>query len=64
MDIKRLRKEMGLTQQELAVKLGIGVTTVSRWERGTTRPSRMALKLLEIAKRKAWDEIIKRERGR
>lgn len=38
---------MGLTQQELAIKLGVSVTTVARWESGVTHPSRMALKLLE-----------------
>jgi DNA-binding transcriptional regulator YiaG len=33
--IKTLRKKWGLSQQELATLLGVGIATVSRWERGT-----------------------------
>jgi transcriptional regulator with XRE-family HTH domain len=32
--IQQLRKERGLSQQELATILGVGVATVSRWETG------------------------------
>lgn len=34
--LKKLREEAGLSQQELASSIGVGVTTVSRWERGVS----------------------------
>jgi putative transcriptional regulator len=34
--LKKLRDEAGLSQQELASTIGVGVTTVSRWERGVS----------------------------
>lgn len=37
-DIRKLRQEKRLTQQELAVKLGVGIATVKRWEAGESRP--------------------------
>ncbi|MDD7758803.1 MAG: helix-turn-helix transcriptional regulator [Aerococcus suis] len=39
MDLKQARKESGLTQQELATKLGVGQPTVSSWEKGRTNPN-------------------------
>lgn len=46
-----VRKSLGLTQDAFAAKLGVTPMTVKRWEKGTTKPSRMARKLLEeIAK--------------
>ena len=36
--IKEKRLETGLTQKEFADKLMIGVTAVSKWERGVTYP--------------------------
>lgn len=47
MDIKELRLKMKLTQQELAFKLGVAVTTIARWESGVSRPRKMALILIE-----------------
>ncbi|MBQ9315148.1 MAG: helix-turn-helix transcriptional regulator [Clostridia bacterium] len=37
--IKRLRKERGLTQQELASIVGITATGVSYWESGNSMPN-------------------------
>src|SRR5262245_49856693 len=37
-DIKRIRKSMGLTQQEFAAKLGVSFGAVNRWERGHNEP--------------------------
>ena len=39
--IKRLRGELGLTQQVLAYRLGVSYTTVNRWENEQTKPSRL-----------------------
>lgn len=37
-NIKRLRKENGYTQKELADKLNVGLTSVSAWETGRSKP--------------------------
>lgn len=44
--IRSLRERVGLTQEELAQALGITVGTVSRWEKGRFRPSRLARTLI------------------
>ena len=36
--LKQLRKEKGLTQEELAEKMGVARRTVSRWETGNNMP--------------------------
>lgn len=52
MDIKATRKAMGLTQAELAQKLGIDHSTVSRLESGKLIPSERDLLAVEaLAKR-------------
>ena len=48
LDIKKLRKKSGLTQVEFAARLGVDPITISRWERGLSRPSRMSRRQLEI----------------
>lgn len=40
------RKKVGLTQEQLAEKLGIGGKSVSKWERNITFPSSNLLKKL------------------
>lgn len=51
MTVRYLRQQLGLTQEELAQALGITVGTVSRWEKGRFRPSRLARQLiLEFAR--------------
>jgi len=42
-----LRSELGLTQLEMAVALGVTPTTISRWERGKSRPLKLAMRQLE-----------------
>ena len=46
MDIRTLRLNLGLSQQELAARLGVHERTVLRWERGQSRPPRAALEWL------------------
>ena len=45
--IRMLRQALGLTQESFAAELGVNVTTVVRWERGLSRPTRLALRQLE-----------------
>jgi transcriptional regulator with XRE-family HTH domain len=37
--LRQLRRSAGLTQEELAYRLGVDRTTVARWESGATEPS-------------------------
>lgn len=45
-DIKTLRKQLGLTQEEFAHQIGVTFATVNRWENGKSEPSRLAIKML------------------
>jgi len=48
--IRKMRREFGLTQVEMAKKLGISFATMNRWERGHFEPSRLArVRLLGFA---------------
>ena len=44
--IRDLRKEKGISQQELAKLCGVHQTAVSQWEKGRTTPDRNSLQLL------------------
>ena len=46
-NIKRLREEKKITQQQLADALGITYQAVSKWECGTTLPDVTILPLLQ-----------------
>ena len=46
--IRELRQEMGLTQEQFAAELGVVYPTINRWENGSTQPSPMAMKLVEM----------------
>jgi DNA-binding transcriptional regulator YiaG len=56
-DIVMLRRQLGLTQQQLAERIGASRETVSRWENGAHPPQGANLKALrelaERAKRRA-----------
>lgn len=43
--VKRIRKELGLSQEQLARELGISFLTVNRWKNGKSHPSQMAKEL-------------------
>jgi len=51
-DVRELRKQMGLTQAELAHKMDVDSITISRWERGETKPHRASVKKLMRLKEK------------
>lgn len=45
-DVIELRKRLGLSQEELAARLGVSFASVNRWENGKSKPqaaARMAL---------------------
>jgi len=37
-EIKFIRERLGMTQEEFARKIGVTITTISRWERGDCLP--------------------------
>ena len=45
--IRQLRRDMGLTQQQLADRLGVSFVTLNRWENGQSKPSAMGLSKLQ-----------------
>lgn len=45
--IHDLRLLAGLTQEQFAATLGVTYTTINRWENGRSKPSPMAMKLIE-----------------
>lgn len=46
-DIKSLRDRFGLSQPELAKRLGVGERSVRRWEAGLVDPSPMAVQAIQ-----------------
>ena len=48
MDIKKIRKELKLTQVEFAKGLQMSVMSIRRWESGAFQPSPLAKKAIEI----------------
>ncbi len=45
-EIKQIRKQLGWSQERLARELGLSFSTISRWERGESKPSPAAERLL------------------
>jgi putative transcriptional regulator len=50
--IKAIRQQLGLSQEELAHKLGVSFTSVNRWENGQTKPSKLAKKQIDLLSKK------------
>ncbi len=46
-ELRTLRYDLGLTQEQLAVRLGVTVVTINRWENGRAKPSPLALDKIE-----------------
>lgn len=51
--VRRARAMAGMTQVQLAERLGVAARTVQRWESGTTRMPRAAWLLLKQAVRQS-----------
>jgi putative transcriptional regulator len=45
--VKELRRQLALSQEDLARELGVSYATVNRWENGLAKPSRLARAQLE-----------------
>jgi len=51
--VKRLREQLGVTQSELADRIGTRQQTVSEWETGASTPRRMSQRLLRMVAEEA-----------
>lgn len=51
--IKEVRRTLGMTQAEFGQYLGVGPSTVPRWELGMFRPSKYLMPLLRKAAKEA-----------
>ena len=47
-DVKALRKKMGMTQEEFSTTFCIGMGTLRHWERGDRQPKGATLVLLNV----------------
>ena len=56
-DVKAIRKQVGMTQMEFAVAFGISVSTLRHWERGDRIPQGPARVLLRVVA-KAPDAVL------
>ncbi len=43
-DVAGIRARLGKTQEEMASLVGVTLRTVSRWEAGSSKPSRLSVK--------------------
>jgi putative transcriptional regulator len=50
-DVSKLRRRMGMTQEQFAARFGFSVATLRHWERGDRTPQGAALVLLNVIKR-------------
>ena len=46
-EIKKVRQNALLSQQDFAKELGVSFSTVNRWETGKTRPTYKAMKAID-----------------
>lgn len=59
--VRKLREGLGLSQQQLARRLGVARATVTRWENGTRRPSKVAelalRSVIEAKDTRSWQRL-------
>ena len=54
--VKEVRRQLALSQEDLARELGVSYATVNRWENGRARPSPLAMQKIEELLRKMGDQ--------
>ena len=57
-NLKNARKDSGLTQKEVALKLGVVESCYANWEQGRTEPNIGALRRLSVILDISIDELI------
>lgn len=58
LDIKKIRINLGLSQEDLAIKLGVSIRTVQNWEAGKVIPKSKHAILRELTNGNKNNEII------
>jgi putative transcriptional regulator len=61
-DVKGIRKRLGLSQESFAATYGFALSAVRDWEQGRRRPERSARILLKIVEKEP--EVVTRALGR
>lgn len=64
MQIRVVRKKCGITQAQLAEKIGVNQKAVSQWERGDTNPSADKLPAIAATLGCTIDDLFKHDTGR
>lgn len=54
--VKEIRRQLALSQEDLARRLGVSYATVNRWENGLSKPSKLAKVQLETFCKKMTDQ--------
>jgi putative transcriptional regulator len=50
-DVKNVRKNIGMSQKDFALSFGVSLGTLRHWERGDRKPKGPALVLLNLVKK-------------
>lgn len=50
LDVKSIREDLGFTQNEFSIMIGVSARTLQNWEQGRRHPQGPALSLLKIIK--------------
>lgn len=48
--VKKTAKELGMTQKELAEKIGVAENTISQWSRGVIETPKWAIEMFKLLK--------------
>ncbi len=59
-EILEFRKQLGMSQVELAEELGVSQPAVAQWEAGVTTPRGSVVKLLEMLRKNSSTRVDKR----
>lgn len=62
-EIKRVRRWLGLTQQQVAEKFGVHHTLICHWESGHRKPTADDLKELQVMRKQA-QKLVTSQLGR
>lgn len=56
--LRKRRLELGYTAIEMATKIGIRESTLTKWERGESMPSGKYVRLIESAYVMGWHDLM------